>query len=167
MLEAYEQNILPRIKNVIAVQKDFEIQFKEQEGIVRGVIDLIAEIELEDGTVVSAILDNKSASAPYAKNSFKTKEQTALYHLAFPEYLHVGFLVINKKDFSTQILVGEVPQELVNNTSNKFKEAFNKIANKKFAKNKKSCYAFGQACPFLSYCNGKGFSGDIYEKVDV
>jgi hypothetical protein len=166
MLEAYAKDILPRIKNVIAIQKDFSIEYPEQKGVVRGVIDLIADIELEDGSVVSAILDNKSASAPYAKNSVKTKEQTALYHLAYPEYAHVGFLVINKKDFSTQVIVGEVPKELVESTSDKFKEAFNKIEKRKFAKNKKSCYAFGQACPFLSFCNGKGFSSDIYEKVD-
>lgn len=166
MLESYAENILPRIKRVIEVQKDFSIEYPVHNGVVKGIIDLIAEIELEDGTIVEAILDNKTASTAYAKNSYKTKEQTALYHLAFPEYTHVGFLVVNKKDFSTQVIVGEVPQDLVNNTLIKFREAFKKIQKKEFDKNKKSCYSFGQACQFLSYCNGKGFSADIYEKID-
>ena len=166
MLEAYAKDILPRIKNVIEIQKDFSLEYPEQNGVVKGIIDLIAEIELEDGSIVKAILDNKSASSPYPKNSYKTKEQTALYHLAFPEYTHVGFLVVNKKDFSTQVIVGEVPEDLVKDTKDKFEKAFIKIKDKKFAKNKKSCYAFGQACQFLSYCNGKGFSSDIYEKID-
>jgi hypothetical protein len=166
MLEAYAKDILPRIKNVIAVQKSFELPFPAQEGMVRGIIDLIADIELEDGTVVSAILDNKSTSAPYTKKCYEKKEQTALYNLAFPEYEYVGFLTINKKDFSTQVLVGKVPEELKEQTLYNFRAAFENIAAKEFGKNKKGCFAFGQVCPFKSHCDGKGFSKDIYEKVN-
>ena len=166
MLEAYAENILPRIKNVIAVQKSFELPFPKQNGIVRGIIDLIAEIELDSGEIVSAILDNKSTSAPYTKKCYEKKEQTALYNIAFPEYEYVGFLTINKKDFSTQILVGKVPEELKEQTNYNFRAAFENIAAKEFGKNKKSCFAFGQVCPFKSHCDGKGFGKDIYEKVD-
>lgn len=166
MLEAYATNILPRIKNVIAVQKSFELPFPEQDGVVRGIIDLIAEIELDSGEIVAAILDNKSTSAPYTKKCYEKKEQTALYNIAFPEYEYVGFLTINKKDFSTQILIGKVPEELKEQTNYNFKAAFENIAAKEFGKNKKGCFAFGQMCPFKSHCDGKGFGKDIYEKVD-
>lgn len=166
MLEAYYTGILPRIKNVIAVQKEFSIVFSRPEGVVRGIIDLIAEIELEDGTVVEAILDNKSTSAPYPKNSYKTKEQTALYAAALPRYKYVGFLTLNKKTFDTQVIVGEVPEKLISDTLEKFQVAFVKIAARDFKKNKKGCFAFGQDCIFKSHCWGKGFSPDIYEKVD-
>jgi hypothetical protein len=166
MLEAYYAEILPRIKRVIAIQKDFELPFLEHNGIVRGVIDLVAEIELDDGTVVPAILDNKSTSQPYPKNSYKTKEQVALYHAALPEYEYVGFLTLNKKTFATQIIVGKVDTDVVAATLCKFADAFKQIAAKDFQKNKKGCFAFGQECPFKSHCFGKGFGADIYEKVD-
>lgn len=166
MLEAYNTEILPRIKNVIAVQKSFELPFPEQDGLVRGIIDLIAEIELDSGEIVAAILDNKSTSAPYPKNSYKTKEQLALYSNAFPEYTHVGFLTINKKDFKTQILLGEPDPVLKEQVHYNFRAAFENIAAKEFAKNKKGCYSFGQKCPFYSHCFGGIFGKDIYEKVD-
>lgn len=166
MLEAYNTEILPRIKNVIAVQKSFELPFPKQEGIVRGIIDLIAEIELDTGETVAAILDNKSTSAPYPKNSYKTKEQLALYSAAFPEYTHVGFLTINKKDFKTQILVGEPDPKVIEQVNYNFRAAFENIAAREFGKNKKGCFSFGQPCPFKSHCFGSGFSEDIYEKVD-
>jgi hypothetical protein len=166
MLEAYAEHILPKIIRVIAVQKEFQIPFPKQGGLVRGIIDLIAEIQLPDGSIVAAILDNKSTSAPYPKNSFKTKEQTALYNAAYPEYKFVGFLTINKKDFSTQIIVGEPPPELIAETLEKFSKAFTKISKRSFAKNKKGCFAFGKKCPFYSHCFGSGFGADIYEKVD-
>jgi hypothetical protein len=167
MLEAYDNEILPRIKKVIAVQKTFELPFPEYKGIVRGVIDLIAEIELDTGEVVAAILDNKSTSQPYPKNSFKTKEQVALYQAALPEYSYVGYLTINKKTFATQIIVGEFDADVVCSTIQKFEKAFKKIAAKDFMKNKKGCFSFGMRCPFDSHCWGKGFDNSIYEKADV
>lgn len=167
MLEAYYTSILPRIKRVIEIQKTFELPFPEQSGIVRGVIDLIAEIELDDGTVVPAILDNKSTSQPYTKNSYKTKEQLALYQAALPEYKYVGFLTLNKKTFATQIIVGEFDAAVVCSTLEKFEYAFEQIAAKQFSKNKKGCYSFGMDCIFKSHCWGKGFNNSIYEKVDA
>lgn len=166
MLEAYYAEILPKIKRVIEIQKNFELPFPEYKGIVRGVIDLIAEIELADGTVVSAILDNKSTSQPYTKNSYKTKEQLALYQAALPEYKYVGFLTLNKKTFATQIIVGEFDADVVCSTLEKFENAFKQIAAKDFQKNKKGCFSFGQDCIFKSHCFGKGFDNSIYEKVD-
>lgn len=166
MLEAYYNEILPKIKNVIAIQKTFEIPFKDYNGVVKGIIDLIAEIELADGTVVAAILDNKSTSQPYTKNSYKTKEQLALYQAALPEYKYVGFLTLNKKTFATQIIVGEFDADVVCSTLEKFENAFEQIATKDFQKNKKGCYAFGQDCIFKSHCFGKGFDSSIYEKID-
>jgi hypothetical protein len=166
MLEAYHAEILPKIKRVIEIQKSFELPFAEYNGIVRGVIDLVAEIELVDGTVVAAILDNKSTSQPYTKNSYKTKEQLALYQAALLEYKYVGFLTLNKKTFATQIIVGEFDADVVCSTLEKFENAFKQIAAKDFQKNKKGCYAFGMDCIFKSHCFGKGFDNSIYEKID-
>jgi hypothetical protein len=169
MLEAYDREIMPRIKRVISVQEPISVQFPQVEGVVRGIRDLKAEVylteDLDDTKTVIAIIDNKSASAPYPKNSVKTKEQTAFY-VVDQESKYAGFAIINKKDFSTQFLIDEVPAELAKSTLEKFQKAFIKIAAKDFKKNKKGCFSFGQPCPFKSHCFGPGFGEDIYEKVD-
>jgi hypothetical protein len=162
MLAAYEKEILPEIKKVISVQGEFTIPIPDSEDTVGGKLDLVAE--LTDDKIY--ILDNKTASQNYPKNSCETKPQTALYALGMPEYeSRVGFLVINKKTFKTQILTGVAPDELKNSVMQKFTEFSKKITEGEFPKNRKGCVTFGQRCQFYSHCHGEGFSEDIFEQV--
>jgi len=162
MLAAYDAEVLPEIKNVISVQSEFEIAIPSTEDTVGGKLDLIAE--LGDGKTY--ILDNKTTSKPYPKNSCQTKPQTALYALGLPEYENrVGFLTVDKKTFKTQILTGVAPKELQETVMSDFKNLSESVGQNQFDKDKKGCMAFGQKCIYYSHCWGQGFSEDIYEEV--
>ncbi len=73
-LEAYQRDILPKIKRVITVQKNVEI-FDDEGNSIPGVIDFVAE--LQDGRV--AVIDNKTSSEPYEVDSVGSSEQLAQY----------------------------------------------------------------------------------------
>lgn len=162
MLAAYEAEILPKIKKTLSVQTEFTIPIHGTEDTVGGKLDLIAE--LEDGNTY--ILDNKTTSTPYPKNSCETKPQTALYAIGVPEHEgRVGFLTVNKKTFKTQILTGVAPTELREAVMAEFTELSKNVQKGNFEKNRKGCMAFGQKCPYYSHCFGDGFSSDIYEEV--
>lgn len=78
ILKAYETKVMPRIKNVIAVQKPIELKNEEGDAVT-GVIDLVAE--MDDGNVY--VLDNKSTSSMsyYEEDCVRTSSQLSLYAL--------------------------------------------------------------------------------------
>jgi hypothetical protein len=95
MLQAYERDIKPRIKKVIAIQKLIKLESADGDEVV-GYIDLIAE--LDTGEI--AILDNKTAGRPYEEDKVKTSSQLALYSYAIEEeipHTKCGYLVMVKK----------------------------------------------------------------------
>jgi hypothetical protein len=95
MLDAYDRDIKPRIKKVLAIQKPIKLESKEGDEVI-GFIDLIAE--LDTGEV--AILDNKTSGRPYEEDKVKTSAQLALYSYAMSdEFPHTkcGYLVMIKK----------------------------------------------------------------------
>ena len=157
LLESYYEELLPRIKKVISIQKEISLQGMSDDGTptddtITGIIDLEADVELDNGEVVRAILDNKSTSTPYPQNSYMTKHQTALY--TFAEGIkYAGFLTMNKKNFATQCIVGEVPAELQEEVLQEFAQTIENIKSEKFKKQpKKKCFAFGKRCDYYGYC---------------
>jgi PD-(D/E)XK nuclease superfamily len=169
MLASYEANILPRIKAVKGLQErialhGYDDRGNETEDSITGIIDFIADVEMDDGVVVTAIIDNKSASKLYPKNAVLTKEQTALYSMAHADIEYAAFAVVCKAPpFKTQLLIGKPPEELKDRVIDNFVTACHTINEADFIPNRKACWSFGMACPYLSYCNGKGFSKDIYK----
>jgi hypothetical protein len=168
LLDAYEHNIYPRIKNVISVQGEISItgyddQGEATEDSIYGKLDLIAMIEHEDGTVVKALLDNKTTSEPYAKNSVQTKDQLALYAAGFSDIEWFGYLTLNKKNFKTQIILDKISEEKKESVLIKFVDTLTNISSNNFDKNTKSCYAFGRRCEFYTHCHKGFFSKDIYQ----
>ena len=168
LVDAYHRELLPRIKKVISIQKEIGLVGTAEDGsstedTITGVIDLEAEIELDNGEVVVAILDNKSTSTPYPKNSYKTKHQTALY--TFAEGInYAGFLTMNKKDFTTQCIVGEVPAELQQEVLTEFATTIAAIKAEQFEKvPKKKCFAFGKQCDYYKYC-WDNLTDGLYQK---
>lgn len=171
MLDAYAADILPKIKKVISIQDAITLEGSCDDGLesfdtITGVLDLIAIIE-HNGEDKHAILDNKTTSEPYAKNSVLKKDQLALYASAFPEIEYQGYLTVNKKNFKTQILVDKIPEEKKQEVLDKFITAIDNIKDEKFDKNKKSCWAFSKRCEFWRHCNGDGeFDSNIYKKEE-
>lgn len=73
-IDAYYTDIIPLIKRTVAVQMELKLSGGENAEIP-GFIDAI--VELLDGRI--AVLDNKTSSSVYDKDSVKTSEQLALY----------------------------------------------------------------------------------------
>jgi hypothetical protein len=169
MLVSYYKNILPRIKEVISVQGELNISGQDEDGnytedYITGKLDLIAMIEDDSGVVRQALLDNKSTSEPYPKNSVNKKDQLPLYACGYPEIDLFGYLTINKKTFKTQIILDTITEERKQEVLDKFIETLYNIKEEKFEQNSKGCYSFGKRCSFYTHCHNDYFSDDIYLK---
>ena len=95
LLTGYEKEILPRIKKVHAVQKDFSIDNGAGDQL-RGVIDLIADID----DYKNVILDHKTSYTKYKADSAQLSPQLATYTNALSEEFNtskVGFIVMSKQ----------------------------------------------------------------------
>lgn len=169
MLDSYARDILPRIVKVISVQEPISLIGQDEDGTesadsITGIIDLIAEVVLDSGEIVTAIIDNKTSSQPYTKNCVDKKEQTALYAVANPQYEFAAFAVVLKKPpFKTQFLIGKPPESLKESTMQQFIDVLEKINAGEFPQNKKSCFAFGSRCAYYSFCHHGKFSKDVYD----
>jgi hypothetical protein len=164
LITSYYNEILPSIKEVVSVQRNISIKGNKEDGTesedeIIGIVDLEAKIQLPNGGIVHAILDNKTTSSPYAKNSVLTKHQTALYTYA-TGVKHAGFLTLNKKTFKTQIIVDAVPESLQDVVIGEFVDVIAKINNKEFNKNQKNkCFAFGARCAYYNLCWNNSLEG--------
>lgn len=169
LLDAYRSEIFIKIKKVISIQDEITIDGYDEDGnktedSIYGKLDLIAMIETPDGVLHHALLDNKTTSEPYSKNSVKTKDQLALYASGFNEIKSFGYLTLNKKNFKTQIIIDTIDDDRRQEVLLKFITTLHKIKDGIFDKNLKSCYAFGRRCEYWTYCHKGYFSNDIYQE---
>lgn len=74
LIKAYHEQILPNIKEVIAIQKEVKLS-DGAETEITGFVDAI--VRLQDDRV--AVMDNKTSSMEYTENSVETSPQLALY----------------------------------------------------------------------------------------
>lgn len=170
LLNAYKENILPRIKKVISVQGEVTIcgydeNNNETDDSIYGKLDLIAMIEDDNGELRYALLDNKTTSEPYPKDAVRKKDQLALYAAGFTDIEWFGYLTLNKKNFKTQVILDKIPEEKKQEVLDKFVDTLNKIKEERFEKNIKSCYAFARRCEFWTHCHNGYFSRDIYQET--
>lgn len=94
-LESYKKEILPLIKNVIAVQDKIEVINKEGDKLL-GFVDII--LEMQDGKRV--LFDNKTSAREYARDSAEHSSQLTLYYNCLKEkynLTHVGYIVMLKQ----------------------------------------------------------------------
>jgi len=95
MLEACQREVLPLIKEHIAVQKN--ITFKNDAGDeIVGILDLI--IKSKDDKIY--LMDNKTSSVKYTDQSPKESQQLVLYYYIEKDSIPIdecGFFVYNKK----------------------------------------------------------------------
>lgn len=95
MIEAFETKILPRIKRVLATQKEIKLENDEGDKIT-GFADLV--VEWEDGSII--VLDIKTSSRNYEETSVLTSPQLSLYVYSLTEEYKTrkaGFIVLNKR----------------------------------------------------------------------
>lgn len=91
MLDAYIKNILPEIEEVIEVQKQIELKSECGSSVI-GYIDAVVKFKHRDEL---SVMDNKTASQPYAEDSVKTSQQLLLYTYALG-LKHASFAVMLK-----------------------------------------------------------------------
>lgn len=94
MMKAYNEKILPKIKNVLAVQHKFQLENNVGDTIV-AVADMI--VEWEDGRIL--LLDNKTSSREYEADQAARSAQLIVYYHKLKEEFKinsVGFIVMNK-----------------------------------------------------------------------
>jgi hypothetical protein len=94
MLRTYRLEVIPKIKKVLAIQKEIKIENNEGDSIT-GFIDFVAE--LDDGKTY--VLDNKTAARDYEWDAVQKSTQLALYvHAVEHEYntRNAGFIVLSK-----------------------------------------------------------------------
>lgn len=95
MIASFTTKILPRIKRVLATQKEIKLENDEEDKIT-GFADLV--VEWEDGSIV--VLDIKTSSRNYEETAVLTSPQLSLYiYSLYNEYKtrKAGFIVLNKR----------------------------------------------------------------------
>lgn len=164
LLEAYHSEVMPQIKEVLAVQKKIEIK-NPQGDIIIGYVDLI--VVWNDGRRI--LFDNKTSGMKYDSDAVTVGDkakQLALYYEALKEEMSldaVGFIVlekeIRKKDPRTriQILIDEIPEELIDETFAEFEHVLQGIRLGQFPSNHPNCNQFYGNC----ICNNYYPSGGV------
>lgn len=151
-LEVYVKEIVPQIKRVVSVQNQGIISNDEGHEF-KYVLDFICE--MQDGRVV--LMDNKTSSAKYPKNSVQKSQQLSLYLEQFPDIKYAGYCVLIKnpekeKGLTYQVIIDEIPEETRVNSFKKLDETLNKVASNEFPPNFKSCFKFGKPCEYSNLC---------------
>lgn len=160
-LDAWIEEILPNIDQVVSVQDKGELLNEEGDQFVF-VVDFVAK--LKDGRTV--LLDNKTSSKRYPKNSVLKSQQLSLYLENFPDLKYAGYCVMIKdpskeRNIRTQLIVDEVPEETKQASFDKIESTLLNIKKEIFEPNNKACYAFGKRCEYWDYCKNNDDSGLI------
>lgn len=92
LLEHYKDEIMPKIKRVVSVQKKVTLPNDEGDEII-GYIDLEAELYDEDGVIT---LDNKTSSSKYKMTDINDKGQLLIYD-EYTDNGKAGYIVLLKK----------------------------------------------------------------------
>lgn len=174
ILEAYKEQILPRIKEVKFVQRDIKLENDTGDSFI-GFVDFCAV--WEDGRTI--IFDNKTSSVKYTADSAATSEQLATYFEATKDELKVdavGYIVIPKKMrkqklplVPIEVVIGEINEAVVNKTFEDYDNVLTGIRLGKFECTRQDeggcCDAFW-GCPYKGYCEsgGKDLTGLIFHK---
>jgi hypothetical protein len=165
-IDVYVKEIVPQIDEVISIQDKQVITNADGHEFVF-VLDFIAK--MKDGRTV--LMDNKTSSARYTKNSVKDSQQLSLYLDQFPEITHAGYAVLIKnpakeRGVTYQLIIDEIPEETTEASYKKLDDTLNKIAAGEFPCYPKGCGAFGKRCQYEAACKYGDYTGLIpaYEK---
>lgn len=156
IIETYSKEIIPKIKRVIAIQKEISLTNDIGDSIT-GFVDFIAEF-YDHGVL---LVDNKTASKAYAPDAIqKEGEQLQIYDIAVSEEIKldgVGFCVmekdIRKKDPKVRItlLVDKPRQENEEALLQKFSQVALDIKMGRFESKHPECKTFWGICPCQSF----------------
>ena|SRR5271166_6598498 len=170
MLEAYAEQVLPKIKEVHAVQHEIKVTNTDGDTFI-GVVDFIAT--MENGQKV--LMDNKTTSVPYKDDAIDNSSQLASYwEILKDEYQldAVGFCIIPKNirkrkepKCEIKIMIGQVKEDLIHQTFLDYDKVLHGIKTAQFACSG-NCQKQFWKCPYQNYCatDGKDTSGLCYQE---
>lgn len=160
MLQEYNEQIIPLIKEVLKVQIDQSIPNDQGDELVIKT-DFIA-VWNDDRRI---LFDNKTSSIKYTEDSVKSSSQLAIYYeMLKDEYAldAAGYIVIpkriNKKKLprcDIKIIIDNIPQEFTNETMQSYDDVLDNIKQANFQCNKKSCINKYGKCDFYNVCKAR------------
>lgn len=159
ILEAYVEQVLPKIERVILVQHEVSLTNELGDSLI-GVVDLVAQI---DGKVY--ILDNKTSSIKYSEDAAAISQQLGTYFEAL-KYDYkldgVGFIVIpknirKKKEprVPIEIKLGNVDEKIMVETFAMYENVLDGIKSGEFRCTRQCCKN-PWPCPYKGYCDSSG-----------
>lgn len=170
LIKEYNTQVMPRLKEVIKVQIDDEMENNAGDKLVIKT-DFIARYE--DGRVI--LFDNKTSSVKYENDSVKNSEQLGVYYEALKEEYKIdacGYIVIPKKinkkkkpAVQISIIIDTIPEEIIDKTMTQFETVLENIKQAHFPKNEKNCFNVYGKCPYYNYCHEGSLDG-LKEKED-
>lgn len=156
LIAAYERDILPQIHKVYDIQKEIVLENASGDKL-RGKIDFIASFKVDIES--KYILDNKTSSKAYTKDSVANSIQLAIYCEA-ENTDRAGYAVMEKAlrvkepRARTQLILDTVTEEQKQKVFDKVENQLNNIASEVYEKkaSPKDCAFFGKPCEFFSLC---------------
>jgi hypothetical protein len=169
LLDAYATQILPRIKEVIAVQLD---QLAKNDSGDELIIKTDMIVVWEDGRRI--LFDNKTSSIKYASDSVATSPQLGIYYETLKAQYNLdgcGYIVIPKRIRKAKlpqaeivVIIDQVSEESINNTLQSFDDVLVKIKSAEFPCNMNSCTNVFGRCQYYNFCRS-GDRSNLEEKV--
>lgn len=175
LIKTYSQEIIPKIKKVLATQKFFNTQNDVGDEII-GFVDLICE--WEDGRIIAPDHKTSSQSLFQVKKNESYQKQFALYSEVLKDEYPidgVGPIVLEKdirvNEPKVRITYDFAPAEedMINKTFNEFDDMAHNIKQANFPCLYPKCNVYGQECCYKRYCqsNGQDLTGLIrVDKVE-
>jgi hypothetical protein len=170
IIDAYREQVIPQIKEVVAVQKYVELKNETGDSLI-GWIDFIATFD--DGKTY--IVDNKTTSIKYKPDSVAQSGQLATYfeaakeqnikvdgaaYIAIPKNIRKAKLPLIPID----VIKGEINEEILDKTFEEYDKTIHGIKMGEFACTGCKENVFG--CVYRKFCDSGGLDTDGLIYVD-
>jgi len=165
MIDEFMDKINPKIKTVYEIEGKISLNNGSGDEIT-GFLDLLCDYEVEPGIIKRAVIDFKTSSARYPKNSLSTKPQLNIYDydrcVGF-----IGYIIAIKKikkpkrgDRKGEVfaefqeIFGESNEEVQETVIEEADEILSAIKDGEFPKNTKTCLRmWGKRCWAYDICH--------------
>ncbi len=173
LIEAYAEQVLPRLERVLLVQHQISLVNEEGDKFT-GIVDFVAQI---DGKIW--IIDNKTSSIKYAANSANESAQLATYYEALRDKYDIAgvcFITIpkslrkkKKPIVEISFIFGSINEELLDKTFQDYDKVLTGIKTGHFhcTRNEENgCCSTPWGCGYKRYCEseGKDMTGLVYHE---
>lgn len=166
LLEEFNEQIMPRIKEVIKVQLDQTAKNDMGDELVIKT-DFICI--WEDGKRI--LFDNKTSSMKYAEDSVRVSPQLAIYYETLKAEYNLdaaGYIVIpkriNKKKIprvKIEVIIDNIDPETTAKTLESYDEVLKEIKAGHFGQNKQACISVYGRCDYYNLCHEGSMQGLI------